>query len=100
MPRLVPARLLAALKPEARARLELPADLLHESRRRVRIAAALGAGAYAIFLAFLLTRVVESSVYEHRIDLAHDVLGVVLCGSLLVISGLRSFSDRATRMNS
>jgi serine/threonine-protein kinase len=95
MPRLVPARLLAALRPEARTRLELPADLLNESRRRVRIAAALGAGAYTVFLLFLLSRVVESSVYEHRIDLAHDVLGVVLCGSLLAVAGLRAFSDRA-----
>jgi eukaryotic-like serine/threonine-protein kinase len=94
MRRLVPARLLAALKPDSKVRHELPSDVVRESRRRVRVAAALGAGAYLVFLAFEWSGVVASKALEHRIDLTHDVLGIALCLSLLLIASLPSVPDR------
>jgi serine/threonine-protein kinase len=95
MRRLVPARFLAALRPESATRLDLPADFLRESRHRVRVAAALGAGAYAVFLLFELTRMVPSSALERQVDLLHDVLGLTLCGALFLVAGLRRLDDRA-----
>ncbi|NOT33881.1 MAG: serine/threonine protein kinase [Candidatus Eisenbacteria bacterium] len=94
MARLIPARLLAALRPNETARQELPGEMIRESRHRVRVAAALGAMAYTAFLIFEASGVVASNALEHRIDLTHDVLGVGICSSLLAIASLRAVSDR------
>ena len=94
MQRLLPARLLAALRPEATSRLELPSDLVRESRGRVRVAAAIGAAAYALFLIYEVTGVPGGSALEHRIDLTHDALGVGLCAALLVVASLPALSER------
>lgn len=94
MKRLLPGRLLAALRPEATSGLELPGEITRESRRRVRVAAGIGSAAYAVFLAFEASRLVPSSALEHRIDLIHDLLGMGLCLVLLLVSGLRPLNDR------
>ena len=82
MKRLLPARLLAALRPAAAERPEFPGELLREFRPRVRVAAAIGTVAYAVFLAYEWIGVVHSSALDHRIDLAHDALGLGLCAAL------------------
>ena len=94
MRRLLPARLLAALRPEATSRLELPSDLVRESRSRVRVAAAIGAAAYALFLIYEVTGVPGGTALEHRIDLTHDALGVGLCAALLVVASLPALGER------
>ena len=94
MQQLVPARLLAALRPDAATPVELPGDLARESRRRVRVAAALGTLAYAVFLAVELSRLVGGTAPERAIDLAHDAIGLSLCASLLLVSVLRPIGDR------
>src|SRR5580765_254561 len=96
MRRLLPARLLAALRTEKGERLELPSEMLHESRRRVRVAAAIGAAAYALFLGVQLSGVLGGTALGRRIDFVHDVLGVFLCGSLLLVAGSHRFGDRST----
>jgi serine/threonine-protein kinase len=92
---LLPQRLLAALRPDPATSLELPRDLLHDSRRRVRVAAALAVLAYGVFLTVELSRVVGGSDLEHAIDVTHDLLGLTLCGSLLLVASLRSIGDRS-----
>ena len=94
MQQLVPARLLAALHPDAATPVELPGDLAREARRRVRVAATLGTLAYAVFLAVELSRLVGGTAPERRIDLAHDFVGLGLCASLLLLSVLRPIGDR------
>ena len=95
MKRLLPARLLAALGGDGSARLELPPDVLRESRRRVRFAAVLGTLAYTVFLALELSGLMTVSSLEHTIDLRHDVLAVVLCAALMVATTLPALTDRA-----
>ncbi len=94
MKRLFPARLLAALRSDASARLELPGDLVHASRRRVSVAAALGVAAYAAFLIFESSGLTGGGFLEHAIDLAHDVAGLLLCGALLLLTIPRGVDDR------
>jgi eukaryotic-like serine/threonine-protein kinase len=94
MKRLVPARLLAALRPEATGRYEPPADILHESRRRVRLAALLGTGAYALFLAVEMGGVLGGSALERRIDLVQDGLSLILCGTLALVASFSTLGDR------
>jgi serine/threonine-protein kinase len=94
MRRLLPARLVAALGHEAASRLDLPSDIVHESRRRVRVAAAMGSAAYAVVFVFALSGVVEATSLGRRIDLTHDVIGLCLCASLLLLASLQSFADR------
>jgi len=93
--RLLPARLLAALRPESTTRLELPGELVHESRNRVRVAAAIGAGAYALFLAFEMSGLPGGTPLEHQIDRVHDIVGMGLCASLLLLASVRGLGDRS-----
>ncbi|MEO5616219.1 MAG: serine/threonine-protein kinase [Candidatus Eisenbacteria bacterium] len=95
MKRLLPARLVAALGGEGSARLELPPDVLRESRRRVRFAAVLGTLAYTVFLALEMSGLMTASSLEHTIDLRHDVLAVMLCAALLIAAALPAVTDRA-----
>jgi serine/threonine-protein kinase len=94
MKRLLPGRWSAALQPEAATGLELPGEITRESRRRVRMAAAIGSAGYAVFLACEAGGLTSSSASEHRIALVHNSLGIGLCLSLLLVSGLRRLSDR------
>jgi serine/threonine-protein kinase len=94
MKRLLPARLLAALRREATARYELPDDVVRASRQRVRIAAMLGAVAYALLLALEMSGAVPGVALEHRIDVTHDVAGASLCALLWLASGSARLSDR------
>lgn len=95
MKRFLPARWNAALRPEAVAQLALPGEMVHEARRRVLVGAAIGTAAYAAFLLLELSGAIGGSVLEHRIDLAHDALGVLLCATLLLAASLRSIGDRS-----
>ncbi len=94
MRRLIPARLLAALRPDTAAGQELPSEVVRESRRRVQVAAAIGVGAYAVFFAFEWSGVVPSLALEHRIDLTHDLLGMALCAALLLIASIPPLPGR------
>ncbi len=94
MKRLLPARLLAALRREAAAPFELPDDVIRASRRRVRVAAMMGAIAYAVFLSLEMSGVVEGSSLEHRIDVVHDVVGMSLCVLLLLVASANVLADR------
>ena len=94
MKRLLPGRWNAALRPDATTGLELPGEITRESRGRVRVAAAIGSAAYAVFLALEASRLVPSSALEHRIDLTQNLIGTGLCLVLLLVSGLRALSDR------
>lgn len=93
MKRLLPRRLQAALRPEATP-LELPGEVTRDSRRRVRVAGAIGAAAYAVFLALEASGTVSSTALEHRIDVTHDLIAIGLCLCLLGLSALRALSDR------
>ncbi len=94
MPRLLPARIYAALHRDPATPLELPDEIARESRRRVRVAAALGAGAYAVFLALEWTRVPGGGAQERTIDLVHDGIGLTLCLVLLAATLTRALKDR------
>jgi eukaryotic-like serine/threonine-protein kinase len=94
MPRILPARIYAALHRDAATPLELPDEIARESRRRIRVAAVLGAGAYAVFLALEWTGVPGGSALERAIDLAHDSVGLGLCLVLLAATVARALSDR------
>src|SRR5437773_1426378 len=61
LPRLVPARLLAALRPDPSVPFELPSAAARESRRRVCVAALLGTLAYGAFLTLQLSALVGGS---------------------------------------
>ena len=84
MPRLLPARFIEALRSERPTPVELPGDLARESRRRVRVAAGIGATAYAVFLAFELGPLRSATAIERFIDRTHDLVGLGLCGALLL----------------
>jgi len=92
MRKLLPERLAAALRPET-SRAELPREVVQESRRRVRVAAAIGAVGYAIFLALESSGVLHRSALEHRINLTHDALGVALSVAVVGLTGARGLSD-------
>jgi serine/threonine-protein kinase len=92
--RLLPARLLIALRREAARPRELPADVVREARGRVRVAALLGALAYAVLLGLELSGAVPASPLEHRIDVIHDLAGLSLCAGLLAASGVGRLDDR------
>src|SRR5437867_6697739 len=94
MQRLMPERLRAVLHAESTTRFELPAEAVRDSRRRVRIAAAMGAVAYALFLAFELSGSAGGTSAERGIDLTHDLLGLGLCTLLLAAATLRPLPDR------
>jgi serine/threonine-protein kinase len=95
MRRVLPARLLDALRPAPEAAYELPSDLLRDSRGRVRIAAALGTAAFALFLAAEAGGLTGGSPLERRIDLLHDLLSLFLCGALLLVASFANLTDRA-----
>src|SRR5436190_2761096 len=89
MPRLVPERFLAALRPSAASGpLDVTVEVARESRRRVRVAALLGAAGYAVFLLLALTRLTEATALERTIDVTHDLVGVALSLSLLLVAML------------
>jgi len=92
--RLLPARWLAAMKTEADTRRDPPSDVLRESRRRIRVAAGLGAAAYALFLLSVWSGVVADAPLERLLDLAHDAVGVTLCAVLFVCTWWSRVSDR------
>jgi serine/threonine-protein kinase len=94
MKRLLPARLLSALRREATTPYELPDDVVRASRQRVRIAAMLGAVAYALLLALEIRGAFPGSPLEHRIDLTHDIVGASLCALLWLASGSVRLPDR------
>ena len=93
MPRLVPARLLAALRPDATAPFELPSAVTRESRRRLRVAALLGTLGYATFLTFALSRLIDAGPLQRSIDLTHDVLGLGICLGLVAVASARPIPD-------
>jgi len=95
MKRLLPARLLAALRREVAEPRDLPDDLVRAARGRVRVAVVLGATAYAALFVLELSGAISASALEHRINLAHDLAGVALCSSLALASGVRRIGDRA-----
>jgi serine/threonine-protein kinase len=66
-----------------------------EARRRIRVATAIGCAAYSWFLGVELTRLLGGSRLERLIDLAHDSIGLLLCGSLLACSLSPRVSDRS-----
>jgi eukaryotic-like serine/threonine-protein kinase len=92
--RLLPQRLIAALRPDAGARFEWPSEMVRESRRRVRTGAAIGAAAYLLYLGLQLSGQVHTSGLELKIDVAHDLLGLGVCVVLFLLSSLRSLADR------
>lgn len=94
MKQLLPARWMAALRGDGPASLDLPPDVLRESRRRVRFAAVLGTLAYALFLALELSGLMAASNLEHTIDLRHDALAVLLCASLVAVAAFPAVTDR------
>jgi len=94
MNRLLPARLQAALGGDGSTRLELPVDVLRESRRRIRFVATLGALTYALFLAVQLTRLENATELELSIDRTHNLLGILICSALLALAALPALSDR------
>ena len=55
----------------------------------------IGSGAYALFLAVETSGALGGAPLERRIDIVHDVIGLVLCASLLLVSSLSFLGDRA-----
>jgi hypothetical protein len=94
MKRLLPASLFTAPRSDTAGPFELPSDVARESRRRVQIAAAIGALAYGVFLLVELSGVLGATALEGTIDLTHDLLGLGLCVALLLISMLPPIGDR------
>ena len=94
MPRLVPARFLAALRPDDSVPFDLPSSVGRETRRRVRVAALLGALAYGTFLALLLGPLTAVTRLERSIDVAHDVAGLAISVLLLGVAIARPIPDR------
>jgi len=92
--RLLPARWLAAMRTEADKRRDPPSDVLHESRRRIRVAAGLGTAAYAVFLLSVLSGVLTDQALERKLDLVHDAVGLTLCAGLFLLTQVPRFSDR------
>src|SRR3954467_1904112 len=95
MPRLVPESLPPALRPSAASEpLDVTVEVARESRRRVRVAALLGAAGYAGFLLLELTPRTEATALERTIDVTHDLVGVGLSLSLLLVAMLPAIRDR------
>lgn len=86
MRRLLPARWLAAIRTQADSRWEPTGDLALDSRRRIRVAAGLGAAAYTYFLIAEWSGVLHDAPLERVIDLAHDVAGATLCTLLFLVT--------------
>jgi serine/threonine-protein kinase len=92
---LVPAGVLASLQREAQGRLELPGEMLHQARRRVRVAAACGAVAYAAFLLFGISPLAETSAFERQMNLTTNLIGLCLCASVLLVALAPPIKDAA-----
>src|SRR6185503_13882598 len=75
MKRLLPKKLVSALRRSAATDYELPDEVVRASRNRVRVAALLGAAAYTLLLALEMSGAVPASALEHRIDVTHDIAG-------------------------
>lgn len=95
MPRLVPRKLLAALRAETAGPLELPLEVLRTARHRVRVAGALGLLGYAAFLLFELTGASPAGALEHAIRRTHDLLGIALSGAVLLVAAAPQVPDRS-----
>jgi len=94
MKRLLPKKLLSALRRSATTDYELPDEVVRASRNRVRVAALLGAAAYALLLGLEMSGAVPASALEHRIDVTHDIAGAALCALLLLLSIVPALPDR------
>lgn len=94
MKRLLPGRLLTALRPEAAAGYEPPTDVVHASRRRIRLAAALGVAGHAFFLAPVAIGRFGGDPLERRIDLIQGGIALVLCGALWLVARFSALGDR------
>ena len=94
MRRLIPDRWLVAMRTRADSRAEPPSEVARDTRRRIRVAAGLGAGGYAFFLAAEWAGVVHDSSLERTIDLLHDAAGVTICATAFLVAGWRRVSDR------
>jgi serine/threonine-protein kinase len=95
MPRLLPEKLLDALRAEGPVRAELPRELSRESRGRVRVAALIGVLAYTVFLAFWPLRLGGATPLERTLALANDLVGLGLCAALGLVASWRAVPDRA-----
>ena len=95
MKRLLPERWIRTRDAAARLEQEPASEDRAEARRRIRVATALGFVSYLVLLAVEWARVLGGSRLERSIDLTHDVIGTLLCGTLLVLSRSARVSDRA-----
>lgn len=94
MRRVLPERLLNALRPEAAEGFEPPGDVVRASRQRIRVAAALGLAGHALFLAAEAAGLLGGSALERRIDLIQDGIAVVLCATLFLVASYSTLGDR------
>ena len=94
MRRLLPARWLAAMRTEADTHRELASDTLAGSRRRIRLAAGLGAAAYLVFLLALLLGVAPDARLGRTLGLVHDVVALLACGTLFLAASGAQVPDR------
>src|SRR5262245_6777702 len=92
--RLLPERWLRTRDAAARLQREPASEDRVEARRRIRVATALGTVSYLVFLALEWVRLYRGSHLEHSINLAHDAIGALLCGALLLLSRSTRVSDR------
>jgi serine/threonine-protein kinase len=90
---LVPERVLAPLRAVADEELELPGDLLREARRRVSIAALLGALVYVVHLLFGLSGLTNPSAFERTMRFASNQTGFTLCLLVYLLARLDRVSD-------
>jgi serine/threonine-protein kinase len=93
--RILPAKWLAAMHTAAMSRAEPPGELIRESRRRVRVAAAIGVAGYLIVLGAASSGVLHATPLERAVDVAHDWVGLAACTLLLGATLLRRLADRA-----
>ncbi len=94
MRRVLPARWLAAMRTADATRVEPASDASHESRERIRVAAAIGSAGYLLVLVVGLSGVVGATPLGRSIDLAHDLAGSILCALLLAATLIRALADR------
>jgi serine/threonine-protein kinase len=86
MPRLLPEKLLSALRPDSTTPLDPAGDVLKESRRRILVGAAIGATAYTAFFAFEGFGVPGARSPDRLVDLTHDGIGFALCATLGILA--------------
>ena len=94
MPRVLPARWLAALSSAGTVDAEPSRAMVNEARGRIHVGAMLGVIGYSVFLAMELSGLLAPAPTERAIDLVHDEVGLALCGALLVATLSRGLADR------